>query len=408
MAKQNRITGVVQAAQAVSAVQGRFVDYGKAFTTGVEGAINKRKEQERAIKEAKTKAAGKFKEIDVEFDLGGYGLSDQESQVASNFFIGVKKELYRLQSAYNLIEDKTSPEAIKLSSEMNKERMKPKSFKKALDSRKKLQANHLTDANGNNEMLASYSGACQNQDDLNNLYTIVGKSFTSINEKTGEPTWGEGLTMQTFRAPFLKANEAINTLIDQQKKATRKEEAFNETELEIIGQELDGIFDNASNISSMISGDYPWYQSKISDDLKAKWDQAVEEGADLTELKEEFKQVAIDALQETANKTAKIEEPDPAVGEFDYLRNTSKKKVEYFENNAVKFEVDGTNGIDALAYDANGNAAIDSEGMPNPKYKKPPAYYVLGQFKDGTFVQAEGKEKIPAGNVGEFVRIAGL
>ena len=407
MAKQNRITGVVQAAQAVSATQGRFVDYAKAFTTGVESAINKRKEQERAIKEAKQKAASKFKETDVEFDLGGFGLSDQEVQIVSNFSIGVKKELSEKQSAYNLIEDKTSPEAIKLSSEMNKLRMKPKNLQKILQSRKKLQIDHLTDANGNNEMLAGYSGACQNQDDLNNLYTIVGEPFTSVNTK-GEPVWENGLTMQEFRMPFPKANEAINTLIDQQKKATRKETAFNETELEIIGQELDGIFDNASNISSMISGDYPWYQSKISDDLKARWDQAVEQGADLTELKEEFKQVAVDALQETANKTAKVEEPDPEVGEFDYLRSSSKKKVEYFESNAVKFEIDGTNKIDALAHDAKGNAAIDSEGMPNPKYKKPPAFYLLGKFKNGVFVQAEGKERIPAGNVTEFVRIAGL
>lgn len=407
MAKQNRITGVVQAAQAVSAVQGRFVDYGKAFTTGVEAVINKRKEQEKAVKEAKEKATSKFKEIDIEFDLGGYGLSDEETQVASNFFIGIKKELYQLQSAYSLMEDKTSDEAIALSSKINMVRMKPKSFQKVLEARKKMQLEHLTDANGVNEKLEGYSTASQNLTDLNNLTAIIGQPFTSVNTK-GEPVWEGGLTMQTFRPPFLKAKDAINTLIDQQNLARRKKRAFNETELEIIGQELDGIFDNASNISSMISGDYPWYQSKISDDLKVRWDEAVAQGDDLTELKEEFKQVAIDALQETANKTAEKEETDPAAGKFDYLRSSSKKKVEYFESNAVKFEIDGTNKIDALAHDAKGNAAIDSEGMPNPKYKEPPAFYLLGEFKNGVFVQAEGKERIPAGNVAEFVRIAGL
>lgn len=221
--------------------------------------------------------------------------------------INAKKKLYELETQRQAISDQTSDEALAIVAKQNDIRMAAKNVEKDLKARMKLQADHQTDANGQNPLLDSYSDACQNQDGLNDLYTVTGNEFTSIDE-SGHMTWENGLTLQNRKQPFAKATSAINTLIKQQENAVKREEAYSPSEIDILDQELDAVFDNASNISSMLSSDYKWFSNLISPELKAQWDDAVENNKDLEPLKQQFKQLAIDAIQDTAQKTAKVEE----------------------------------------------------------------------------------------------------
>lgn len=307
MAKQNTAAGVVEAANQVAAVQNRFIDYGGAFELGVEKVLSKRREQEKAIREKKQQAAKVFETLGTDFDLSGYGLSDNEAQIISGYMIDAKKKLYNLETQRLAISDQTSDEALAIVAQQNQVRTAVKNVAKDVKARMELQTAHQTDANGQNPLLDSYSDACQNYDAITDLYTVTGNEFTGVDEG-GHITWENGLTLQNRKQPFTRATSAINTLIKLQEKAVKRKNAYNSSEIDILDQELDAVFDNASVISSILSSDYKWFSNLISPELKAQWDEAVENNKDLEPLKQQFKQLAIDAIQDTAQKTAKVEE----------------------------------------------------------------------------------------------------
>lgn len=410
---------VVQAVREVQEIQNRFQNQGGQFAKGLQiveaKAQERRKRREKQVQQSLNRARKYAKKLDNNINTLGY--SEEETQIIKDMSLQKTNQFYALQGQLAQFDNPSSPEAQEIVNEMNGIRNWFTNVEKQQKQRLSQREQYNLDLGDKNS--AGISIAPQNQTFADNAATINLGSFSAIDPASGEFLWGEKdnyMRLASGAEYIMNPGELFELIDKHEEMATAKKQPLTTGQVNLAVRRFSNLIDDKNALAGLLASDNPVAEA-YGPDLQDRFDRAYEadDQEALDAIAEEVARGYETYLKGINNEhVAELksqEDPgsqDTPPGPFDYLDKKSKKKVEYFENHAVKFEVDGSNGIDALAFDANGNKAIDSEGMPNPKYKAPPAYYALGQFKDGTFVQAEGKEKIPADNVGEFVRIAGL
>lgn len=404
MAKQNINSGVVQSAQMVAAAENQFVNIGGAFNAGMQGVFEKRRAQEAAVRKRKEKLGEKFKTLEVDFNLGDYGLSDEEQQMASKWLIKQKKDYAAYQLALRGIEDKTSEEALAITQAMNGIRSGLKNFKKDLDARVDLQTKHLPDAMGDNPMMDGYSSSQLNESYLENLEVVTTQPYENITDD-GHMVFNGGKTFADVQLPFAKATKERDAIIKMFDAADKKGEEYNEDKLGELQDRVKDIFSNNKVIASLLSSDFTVFDGRINDEFKTRWSTAFKNGEDLTELNQELQNIVVDALQDAAKNSIKPDKPSSGrpSRSGSPLTRSQQQTLGYFKQGKNTFKV--SSDTRAVAYDDQGKISILSDGTVNPEYNGTPNAYVIGKWKNGKFVAADGIGPIPAGDADKFVQL---
>lgn len=310
MAKQNINSGVVQSAQMVAAAENQFVNIGGAFSAGMQSVFEKRRAQEEAVRKRKAKLGEKFKTLEVDFNLGDYGLSDEEQQMASKWLIKQKKDYAAYQLALKGIEDKTSEEALEITQAMNGIRSSLKNFKKDLDARVKLQTDHLPDGMGDNPMMDGYSSSQLNEGYLENLEVVTTQPYENITDD-GHMVFQGGRTFADVQLPFAKAEKEQKEIATLFSKANNKGEEYDQNQLGQLMEDVKNVFSSNKVVASLLSSDFTVFDGVINDDFKTRWATAFKNKneEDLTALKQELQNTVVSALQDAAKNSVKPTKP---------------------------------------------------------------------------------------------------
>ena len=404
MAKQNTSAGVVQAGQMVAAAENKFVNIGGAFSAGMQSVFEKRRAQEKAVKESKDRLNKKFKTIDIDFNLGDYGLSDEENQIASEFLINTRVEDAALQLAYQGIEDKLSPEAFAITQKRNALRSGVKNFKKDLDKRIELQKNHMPDEMGNSPIDA-YSKSQFNQRFIDNLEVATTIPFKSITTD-GHMVFENDSTFSDTQLPFMPAIEQRDAIAKMFTRAESMGSEYPEAKLLQVKEEVKNILENNNTVASFLSSDFAMFDNLINEDFKERWSTAFNNGDDLTNLNNELQGIIVDALQDAAKNSIKPDKPSSGRSSRSGspLTRAQQQTLGYFKQGKNTFKVSSELGM-AVAYDDKGTISILADGTKNPAYNGKPNAYVIGTWKNGKFVGADGIGRIPAGDSDKFVQL---
>lgn len=174
MAKQATIgSGVVAAAREVSAVQGRFQDFGGQFMAGYEKAMKSKDAREAENKAIQAQANKYIGQFDSYVDLVDY--ADEEKNLVKNTVVGYRNEFIDLANELARTENKGSARALELQDGMNDIRSKMERLRGNLEGLAKLKVEYAADFDAK-----AYSNSSKNTDNVLRANAILEGKISGI------------------------------------------------------------------------------------------------------------------------------------------------------------------------------------------------------------------------------------
>ena len=174
MAKQATIgSGVVAAAREVSAVQGKFQDFGGQFMKGYEKAMKSKDAREAENKAIQAQANKYIGQFDSYVDLADY--ADEEKNLVKNTVVGYRNEFIDLANELAKIENKGSARALELQDGMNDIRSKMERLRGNLEGLAKLKVEYAADFDAK-----AYSNSSKNTDNVLRANAILEGKISGI------------------------------------------------------------------------------------------------------------------------------------------------------------------------------------------------------------------------------------
>ena len=212
MAKQATIgSGVVAAAREVSAIQGRFQDYGGQFMSGYGKTLEKKKQLEQEAKATQERVNTLMSGFKNDIDVLKFKPEDQT--LVKNTIVRWRNEYAEAANAAAKIQDKSSAEYQEYMDVLNDIQNRMVNLKNNLDNFAAFKAEYAE-----NIKAKTYSNAGANALSLAQGETMVTNPIGSISD-SGDLQWGpgtgsvrEGFSFQDYDMPFAKATDTANAL----------------------------------------------------------------------------------------------------------------------------------------------------------------------------------------------------
>ena len=260
-------SAVVEANKRLSDIQGKFIDYGAAFSKGLEPA-KERALQRKAEREAANKATqGRINTLMAGFknDIDLIGYAPEEKSLVTNTVIGWRNEYAELANAAGKIEDKTSAEYLDLADQMNGIQQRMVNLKNNLDN----YAAWKKDYKDNHER-GFYSNAGANDIALAQSETMLAYPIGAITEN-GDLNWSQNedlgtVSFENYEEPFVVAKEAVNAIGQIADDYRKQKMDLTEGQKGEISNKIDAILDNQNILASILSdSDMPGIPTKDLD-----------------------------------------------------------------------------------------------------------------------------------------------
>ena len=260
-------SAIVEANKRLSDVQGKFIDYGAAFSKGLEPA-KKRALERKTEREAANKATqGRINKLMSGFknDIDLIGFADEEKSLVTNTVIGWRNEYADLAREAGKIEDKTSAAYLDLADQMNGIQQRMVNLKNNLDDyaafKKDYKANHEK---------GFYSNAGKNDIALAQSETMLAYPIGAITE-SGDLNWNQNedlgtISFQNYEQPFVVAKEAVNAIGQIASDYRNQKVPLTEGQMGEVSNKIDVILDNENILASILSdSDMPGIPTKDLD-----------------------------------------------------------------------------------------------------------------------------------------------
>jgi hypothetical protein len=421
------MSGVVEAANKVAEVQNRFVNYAGAFGKD----IDKRKELKRAKRKAALDSNNKaiadanryFRQLDSDINLSGF--SPEERKIIKDVSVQWRTEYFEIGQQMAQLTAAgiplSSPQGQALQDQRNAIQQL---FYDVEDKGKKLFKGRQTWA-ANSELRPQGSDVSNdpyNSENINKANAVWTKGFKAIDPNTAEFYFdynGENITMEDGSNYTMRPAELMNYLDAEYKKAGResRQDPFTEAQLEDHEEYINNMFPNDPNVIASVLYSPIMKNVAYDDDIKDRFDDAMdmadgeEKTAAIGAIREEMIGQFVTALSERSQVAADdyaANHPDkPSSGRPSRsgspLTSAQKQTLGYFKQGKNTFKV--SSDTRAVAYDDQGKISILSDGTVNPEYNGTPNAYVIGKWKNGKFVAADGIGRIPAGDEDKFVQL---
>ena len=247
-------SAIVEANKRLSNVQGKFVDYGAAFSKGLEPA-KKRALERKAEREASNKATqGRINKLMLGFknDIDLIGFADEEKSLVTSTVIGWRNEYADLAREAGKIEDKTSADYLALADQMNGIQQRMVNLKNNLDDyaafKKDYKANHEK---------GFYSNAGKNDIALAQSETMLAYPIGGITEN-GDLNWNQNedlgiVSFQEYEQPFAVAKEAVNAIGQIADDYRKQKVPLTEGQKGEVSNKIDVLLDNENILASILS-----------------------------------------------------------------------------------------------------------------------------------------------------------
>lgn len=249
MAKQRNIgTGVVAAAREVSAIQGRFQDFGGQFMAGFEKSMESKRKKEAEAKDILDRSNAYMNQFKNDIDVVKFKPEDQK--IVKNTIARWRNEYADAASAAARIQDKTSPEYQQYIDIMNGVQNRMSNLKTNIDNLALHKAEHYSNVNDD-----LYSSTGTNQSSLLQAQVMVEMPIGNIDDN-GDLLWGEGdnqFSFQNFSKPLEKASTQVASVGSLMAKSGRMKGPITEGDRIAIEGQIDDIFKGNRAIESIMA-----------------------------------------------------------------------------------------------------------------------------------------------------------
>lgn len=249
MAKQRNIgTGVVAAAREVSAIQGRFQDFGGQFMAGFEKSMESKRKKEAEAKDILDRSNAYMNQFKNDIDVVKFKPEDQK--IVKNTIARWRNEYADAASAAARIQDKTSPEYQQYIDIMNGVQNRMSNLKTNIDNLALHKAEHYSNVNDD-----LYSSTGTNQSSLLQAQVMVEMPIGNIDDN-GDLLWGEGdnqFSFQNFSKPLEKASAQVASVGSLMAKSGRMKGPITEGDRIAIEGQIDDIFKGNRAIESIMA-----------------------------------------------------------------------------------------------------------------------------------------------------------
>lgn len=249
MAKQRNIgTGVAAAAREVSAVQGRFQDFGGQFMKGFEKSMEAKRKKEAEAKDILDRSNAYMNQFKNDIDVVKFKPEDQK--IVKDTIARWRNEYADAASAAARIQDKTGPEYQQYIDIMNGVQNRMSNLKNNIDNLALHKAEHYSNVNDD-----LYSSTGTNQSSLLQAQVMVEMPIGNIDDN-GDLLWGEGdnqFSLQNFSKPLEKASTQVASVGSLMAKAGRMKGPITEGDKLTIEGQIDDIFKGNRAIESIMA-----------------------------------------------------------------------------------------------------------------------------------------------------------
>lgn len=249
MAKQATIgSGVVAAAREVSAIQGRFQDFGGQFMQGYEKSMEAKRKKEAEAKDILDRSNAYMNQFKNDIDVVKFKPEDQK--IVKDTIARWRNEYANAASAAAKIQDKTSPEYQEYIDVMNGVQNRMYNLKTNIDNLALHKAEHYSNVKDD-----LYSNTGTNQSSLLQAQIMVESPIGNIDDN-GDLLWGEGdnqFSFQGFEKPLERASTQVTTLGGLMAKAGRMKGPITEGDRISIEGQIDDIFKGNRAIESIMA-----------------------------------------------------------------------------------------------------------------------------------------------------------
>lgn len=249
MAKQANIgSGVVAAAREVSAIQGRFQDFGGQFMKGYEKSMEAKRKKEAEAKDILDRSNAYMNQFKNDIDVVKFKPEDQK--IVKDTIARWRNEYADAASAAAKIQDKTSPEYQEYIDIMNGVQNRMYNLKTNIDNLALHKAEHYSNVKDD-----LYSNTGTNQSSLLQAQIMVESPIGKIDDN-GDLLWGEGdnqFSFQGFEKPLERASTQVTALGGLMAKAGRMKGLITEGDRISIEGQIDDIFKGNRAIESIMA-----------------------------------------------------------------------------------------------------------------------------------------------------------